>query len=134
MAWWRDGSSNQFLIGEKHVPTDRIGISKSGETTSERPLIADSMILIAGRYRVGSMRNGILPLTNNPSYCSESSCMEQPANNPTNEGGYGFGSVHPGLCLFVLGDGAVKNIANTVPERILRIYGSVNDGGSASLP
>jgi len=47
---------------------------------------------------------------------------------------YGFGSWHPMICQFVMGDGAVRSISVTTPASILNRLGIVDDGGSISLP
>ncbi len=135
MAWWQDGSSNQFLVGEKHVPTEKLGRSMSGESTDLklRALITDGMMLVAGRYRVGSIRNGLLPFTEDPNYCSEESCTDQPATT-SGTGDYGFGGPHVGIVQFLMGDGAVRNANSTLPTRFLRAFSMVNDGGPTDLP
>ena len=46
----------------------------------------------------------------------------------------GFGSWHPGVCQFVLGDGAVRALSTTTPVRILGCLGDTSDGNSVALP
>jgi prepilin-type processing-associated H-X9-DG protein len=45
----------------------------------------------------------------------------------------GFGSWHPGVCNFLLGDGSVRGIANTTGKTILKGYAAVSDGETVSL-
>ncbi|MDR1141979.1 MAG: DUF1559 domain-containing protein [Planctomycetaceae bacterium] len=47
---------------------------------------------------------------------------------------YGFGSPHPGICNFALGDGSVRGIINTVSVDILVALTDVSDGKAVSLP
>jgi len=47
------------------------------------------------------------------------------------DGRFGFGSWHPGICQFLVGDGSVKSVSNTVPQgtgSILHYMGKCNDG------
>ena len=48
--------------------------------------------------------------------------------------GMAFGSWHPGVCNFVLGDGAVRSVSVTVSLQVLSAYALVDDGESVSLP
>ena len=45
-----------------------------------------------------------------------------------------FGSVHPGVVNFLLGDGAVRSLPITTPPGILARLGTVNDGNTVTLP
>ena len=36
MAWWRDGSTNQIIMGEKHIPQGMLGRCADGGTTFDR--------------------------------------------------------------------------------------------------
>jgi hypothetical protein len=48
---------------------------------------------------------------------------------------FGFGSWHPGVCQFLIGDGAVRSISTTTPlDPILAALGDASDGVSVSLP
>jgi prepilin-type processing-associated H-X9-DG protein len=47
----------------------------------------------------------------------------------------GYGSWHPGVCNFLLGDGSVRAVGvTTAPDPILRAYSFVDDGVSVALP
>ncbi len=138
-----DGLSNQLFIGEKHIPFSRIGISKDGARLwaigagspgrDDLHLIADNMYLVAGRFRAGSCRSIALPLCSGEMYddCTGENC--QPVNANSNLGTYGFGSWHPGICQFVLGDGSVHSFEITTPTIILHKLGHCNDGYAVSL-
>jgi hypothetical protein len=45
-----------------------------------------------------------------------------------------FGSAHPGLCLFALGDASVRPIKNKTDPKILRLLCSRNDGETFRFP
>ena len=48
--------------------------------------------------------------------------------------GYSFGSYHPGVCIFLLGDCSVHNFSVTTPDRIMSMWADVSYGGSVSVP
>lgn len=65
------------------------------------------------------------------------SCTIGGANSTGNSmnGGYDFGSSHPGVCVFLIGDGSVRPVSNTTPKRdILARLVHVSDGEPVSLP
>lgn len=144
MAYWADGSSNQLVIGEKHIPQNRIGTSQFGgpTATSLMPFSADLSYLAAGNYATGSARNirangGALAGPRDfedDMYGSEYSSPRTP-DVPGTGGTYGFGSWHPGACMFLMGDGAVRTFALTVdPQNVLIPLACVNDGKAVTLP
>jgi hypothetical protein len=138
-ARWQDGLSNQLVIGEKHIPNSRLGISKLGATSSDTaPFVADHTYITSGRWAAGAARN-IYPSNAKLSSANDfSDTMVDPVK-PTSgtyrSGGYGFGSWHPGICYFLLGDGSVKSFSNTThPENVLVTLANVYDGNVVSLP
>jgi len=133
-AWVSDGLSNQLFIGEKHIPTPKIGVSKTWNYAgSDRPFMADQMYLVSGRYRAGSARGIHIPLSA-PEHHANCTDFCHPVNTgPGGDGSYGFGSWHPGICQFLVGDGAVRSLEVTTPTIILHKLGCVNDGFSVTL-
>ena len=141
-SWWQDGTSNQLVIGEKHIPTSRLGVSKLGTTdTSQepfRPYVADQTYITTARWAAGAARN---IYSASPRLCSADDFSEtatspvQPTTSLPASGGYGFGSWHPGSCLFLLGDGSARPFANsTSPEQVLRPLAHVSDGQTVVMP
>ena len=147
MAYWADGTSNQLVIGEKHVPLTRIGVSKGYTSSSPDYLFsADMTYLAAGRYASGAARNiaaGTGALSNASDFSADSfmtgSTTEyispvHPATTTTG-GTYGFGSWHPGASHFLMGDGAVLSFPLTThPTNILCPLARVNDGAVVAMP
>jgi hypothetical protein len=143
-ARMEDGTSNQFMFGEKHIPTKRLGFCGGANTTDIIRNAGDCSFLVAGglfdpgifvsssraiyfvssTFTGGTMTPYELPLANPNDY---------PDGEPRRD--YGFGSYHPGICPFVMGDGTVRGVSVTTPVvPILYSLGAVADGKSVSLP
>jgi hypothetical protein len=129
MAWWQDGSSNQFVIGEKHIPIGRLGQSRLGSSSvlANKAYTADCTYITTGRWACGAARNikTISQRLANPRDFTEDNnqCVNTGSDPDVGRrGDYGFGSWHSGVCPFLLGDGSVQGISNTTAELILRAY------------
>jgi prepilin-type N-terminal cleavage/methylation domain-containing protein len=137
-SWWQDGTSNQFVIGEKFVATGGIGKSAGSNTDNSARMFGDYIYSATGNHRsIGPVR----PIVK--SYVNETSYTVIPlANNkePTvvemlfdNERG-GFGSWHPGIVNFLIGDGSVRSFPNSTGTAILKALAMVDDGVAVSPP
>ncbi|EAQ78675.1 DUF1559 domain-containing protein [Blastopirellula marina] len=102
-----DGTSNTFMVGEKHVNLDHFGEKAYGDSPAYNGDHGQS-----NRY-TGSGRS--LARTN----------RDTSANI--------FGSYHPGICQFVFVDGSVRNVNITTSTTILGRLGARNDGEVVSL-
>jgi prepilin-type N-terminal cleavage/methylation domain-containing protein len=151
-----DGLSNQFFVGEKHIPLGRLGkcpniASFSSATAAQTRNAGDCSYLQVGYVK--SMWSGrtivtyattnsvssagitlgneyVIPLSR-PSDFSEDDGADVWANSGLIW--MGFGGWHPGICQFVLGDGAVRSASVTTSEKVLRAMALVSDGDSVSL-
>jgi hypothetical protein len=70
------------------------------------------------------------PLARSGDFEGDASSWSDP--NPVNH--YGFGGSHPGICNFCLGDGSVRSISVTTPDRTLAKLSNCNDGIPTSVP
>jgi hypothetical protein len=93
-----DGLSNTIFIGEKHLRPDEL---RKGNDTS----IYNGDNGAAIRY-------------------SNSGISKGPADSASGR----FGSWHPGVCQFVLGDGSVRALPNSINTTTFTNMGSVADG------
>jgi len=135
-----DGTSNQFLIGEKHLPISQIGKcygwnnSVGGQTGHEYFTGYDcGYQYISDNAQEFSMFRNIhaqsLPIGSGNDYLN---AMGGPFVYALTN--YHFGSPHTGVCNFVLGDGSVHGVSSTTPVRILASYANTSDGRSVSIP
>jgi hypothetical protein len=141
MAWLQDGTSNQILIGEKHIPSDRLNKCNSegaqdGSSFSDcgYQSVAQNRSNPAGRsfcsYFTGTESNitSPYPLARPQDFINGATTIR-----PINV--YGFGSWHPGMCPFLLGDGSVRAISVTIPVNpILFRLAVVDDGQTVEIP
>jgi hypothetical protein len=142
MVWWSDGTSNQIVIGEKHIPTSRLGECVSGGDGSQ---VGDCSYMSSERlgtsasartFFIGGLDYGG---KSGFTFLNTTALFPLAKGNEFSEGAawlsYGFGSAHPGVCNFMIGDGAVRGISNGTPvSPILMALGIVNDGMAVALP
>ena len=143
-AWLADGTSNQFMIGEKHIPSSVLGRcggeGKLGQWDTAEVYSGDCGYLAIGVWGVnssgrafaawgGSATGTELGLAKGPNDFSGSG---DTWFVPTHH--YNFGSSHTSVVNFVLGDGSVQAVSVTTPHAILRAFARVNDGNAVSLP
>lgn len=143
LARWEDGTSNQLIAGEKHIPPNRLGIAKGGDAgAAAQNYVADVPYIAAGRWRAAGTARNIesvgAPISRPDEHQADgiNPVVGKIAtkNNNLDVGSYGFGGPHPGICNFLLGDGSVRSISVTVPERIVVPLGDVSDGTVVQLP
>jgi type II secretory pathway pseudopilin PulG len=142
MSYWKDGTSNQLVIGEKHIPISQLGIANrdiitvGGVTDVVNGNSDVSVFRIFGtRMEYGFSRYIRHDLTNDRHYegiggvfSSDSMAIVQRRN------GYGFGSYHSGVVQFLIGDGAVRPLATTIDrDRVLVPLANTRDGRSVSV-
>ncbi len=119
MSWWVDGTSNQLIFGEKYYAPHE-----------QYTHLNDATWFWASDWRTatGSWRGfrEQWPLARSGMWENLAECHH--ARNR-------FGSWHPGICQFLLGDGSVRGISHTTPtQTILFALGNVSDGVPVSLP
>jgi prepilin-type processing-associated H-X9-DG protein len=123
-----DGTSNQIIFGEKHIPIGKIGICTSSGLTDLGD-IQDCSYLVTGNRRVSGSAAKF--------YVDASTVIgiNRPtdSNSDSRTGIYGFGSYHSGVCQFLFGDGAVRAISVTTSTQPLVNLSQVDDGQSISI-
>jgi hypothetical protein len=105
----RDGLSQTIFIGEKHVLLGSFGKGK-----------LDSSIY-NGDYPLPCSRGA------GPSFPLAKTPMDAPSASHPNDG-MGFGSYHPGVCHFLLGDGSVRAISIDIAPLTMAHLANIADG------
>jgi len=144
MSWWADGTSNQFVFGEKHVPSSLVGQCGGGVRGGDCSYLSAEHYAVASSSRtfvVGSIdpvdpNNANRFWTRNPGWEWPLQKGNEGADSPNLAlHTLGFGSAHPGVSHFLFGDGSVHGISNTTPVNpILISFALVNDGRSVAIP
>ncbi|MDO5581548.1 MAG: DUF1559 domain-containing protein [Planctomycetia bacterium] len=121
-AWWQDGTSNQIIVGEKYIPQEVIGkcwdhedstTSYWSDANSYKYETPDCTVLFTGRW--DTAWNSLTFLR------SFNAKIAASLNERSIGSAYGDGSIshwggcHPGVCNFLMGDGAVRALSNTIP-------------------
>jgi prepilin-type N-terminal cleavage/methylation domain-containing protein len=121
-----DGTSNTFLVGEKHVPQGMFGRLKVGDGSIYCGVWTTYSGRVAG---IGH------PLAKGPSDITPTVAVPRPAGStgtwrPGNDAAYAkkFGSWHTGVCQFAFGDGSVKAVSTSIDEVNLGRLAARNDG------
>ena len=135
-ARWQDGTSNQLIFGEKAIHTDKLracnlsnghhdctflaGTGANSTNHAGRVFLDWNPPPAPAAFTIGGTWRNIVP----------------PRPNPTDTQYYhSFGSWHPGICNFLLGDGSVRAVSVTTPaDPILFSLSVVSSGQSVSLP
>ena len=136
-AWMADGTSNQLVIGERHIPLDRLGQCHTTVSAAIRPENVDCSYLVAYERAAMAAFRGMYSESHTPKFrplARPSDFTEKSGSTDDSLGHYAFGSWHPGTCLFVLGDGSVRSISVSTGENILRWAANVKDGNAVTLP
>ena len=133
-SWLSDGTSNQLIFGEKHIPAANIGTcddtNRSWDCTYTH---AEGGRDSARTFNIGrpifplAAPDSMEPITRGP---SDFAGRERPRDYNL----YSFGSPHSGVCQFLLGDGAVRPISVSTSRDIMVALADVSDGKSVSLP
>ena len=128
-----DGLSNQIFIGDKHIPVGRLGLSEwvdGGWNYSDGSYLQANGWAIVGPMRLFRSSHRNIPICRPDDYgpddpkIADTNTLERP----------GFGSWHPMICQFLLGDGSVRSFSVTTPLPILEALSFVDDGVVVQLP
>ena len=146
----KDGMTHQFLFGEKHIPFDALGVCGStGQLAGDCSYLGGngdgfSPIgrSVVNNYNDRPFYRGPLRPATGLSGFNAAGATGLPLSYPNDPDatasplyGYGFGSYHPGVCIFVLGDASVLPVSVTIPPYpILVSYAIVNDGEVCEIP
>ncbi len=134
-----DGLSNTAFVGEKAVHKDRLGNPTPNE------LNGDGQYYYANAATTNSPPNGHagvaafmrrLCITNVNALDADRMIALKPTGDTTaqNQPRGRFGSWHPGISLFLLGDGSVRQVNNATSNVAMSRFGTRNDRFTFDLP
>ena len=106
-----DGTSNTFLVGEKHVRPSQFGQGGDGDNSLYSGSAYKSAHRCAGRFH---------PLAQSP--------FDPIPVTPDGNKRYNFGSYHPGVCQFAFADGSVHAIPVSIDAANLERLANREDG------
>jgi hypothetical protein len=117
-----DGTSNTFIVGEKHVRSDELGRYSSSQDDQDGVYWFTSNV--GGRnYNVA--RNIGFPLADG----AKDKRFKRGQNPPRGpHADFGFGSWHNGVVQFLRADGSVHAISVSTNVDVLQRYGNAQDG------
>jgi hypothetical protein len=134
-AWIQDGLSNQLLIGEKFIPRDMIGVcnrTSGGEATGDCSYLTSGDVrwMPSMRFTRFNCNGGNAPWDDWKGGIASVGLEAERLNirRPF------FGSSHAGACNFVLGDGSVRGLSQTINVDTFADLGNVNSGTAVSIP
>jgi prepilin-type N-terminal cleavage/methylation domain-containing protein len=120
---YTDGSSNTFIIGEKHLRISELGQWADNLEKQDGGYLYDHSgnraynVARAATHRIGRGPNDPKPGTT-------------PVQGP--DASFGFGSWHPGVLHWVRGDGSVTSTDNTISQDVLMKLAHATDGNAVS--
>jgi hypothetical protein len=131
MSAWADGTTNQLILGEKHVPSTELKNTGGTATASGLGKWDGSYLFISP-----NSPNHVCRIIHAPNDGSGTNTfgLVQKKEETGNYADLGFGSSHNGVVNFCIGDSSVRGIAITVSPTILAYLADIDDGHSATLP
>jgi hypothetical protein len=137
-----DGLSNTAFVGEKAVHKDRLGLVTAGASYGDGPYYYyGGNNTLTGN---SSTSDQVAPFMRR--LCLSGSATAAPDSgriialkptgdtNNANDPRFRFGSWHPGISLFLLGDGSVRQCNNATSSQALERFGTRNDRFTFDLP
>jgi hypothetical protein len=133
--WWSDGTSNQLIFGEKHIPAGAL----SGTSDNDMRWNAGYLVNHQGAESCNIARFVYSGTAELPSSTLFAKSPNEPATqngavDPYETGTYQLGSSHAGVVNFLTGSGSVHSISKSVSTELIFRLTYVNDGNVASLP
>ena len=126
ISWIQDGTSKQILLGEKHIPSSKLGVCDTTPPTSYKQF--DRSVAYAGDN--DDLRIGIVSgvQTGRP-FISQG---DDYSTSQTYQ--YAFGSAHTGIANFCMADGSVRSMSASTSTSVGIALCAVDDGVVVDLP
>ena len=153
-AWWQDGTSNQIIVSEKHLPLLSIGQCAFSSSSAAQPpetrlldcsylaasansgsdsqmradLAAHAFVLPPNRGGQADYWGRVIARGDVSEPATTGGRWPMDMDNPV------LGSAHPGVFNVLMGDGSVQGIPKTANPDVICLLSVVNDGAVVSLP
>jgi hypothetical protein len=136
-----DGLSNTAFIGEKAVHKDRMGVVSTSSTAQDgHYYFGASASATSNASAPGGMAYFTRRLAPYNTNGSDRIIALKPTGDTSGSGingndpNFRFGAWHPGVSLFLLGDGSVRQVSNSTSNIALQRMGTRNDRFTFDLP
>ncbi|MDR2171492.1 MAG: DUF1559 domain-containing protein [Planctomycetaceae bacterium] len=131
-SWWRDGTSNQIVVGEKFipgslidkVPSQRQEAQWDGGNINSNSTHANMNVARGVYFLLPSIKRSPYDIPDTELYTTSD-------NANTNHAV--FGGIHPATAVFLFGDGSVRGISPNINWTTIYNLGKVNDGQPVSI-
>ncbi|MCL2623320.1 MAG: DUF1559 domain-containing protein [Planctomycetaceae bacterium] len=136
MSRWADGTSNQIVFGEKHIYLGTAGqCSNQDNHNGATQFQSDCSILNVGETRTAPSFRMVRHRFAfwGADYDVMPGIVTPNIRNYAHYSNAAFGSVHTGVCNFMIGDGSIQSFSATMSPLLLSYLGCVNDGNSVSF-
>lgn len=123
--WIQDGTSKQILLGEKHIPTSKVGNCDTTPPSWKQYDISVALTSDSDDYRIGivsGVQTGRAFISQGDDY-SDSQTYQ-----------YAFGSSHSGVANFCMADGSVRSMSASTSTSVGIALCAVDDGVTVDLP
>jgi len=144
MGLWQDGTSNQFLFAEKHIPTwalTEFGDWANSWNGSYMQTFNNQAAYNIARPVAWNVGTAAAPIDNVQLFARGPNDPNTEAYNSARQsrgvnahGAETLGSSHPGVVNFLIGDGSVRAVSTTTPSRLVYDLTRVDAGVVVSLP
>ncbi len=148
MALWSDGTSNQVIFGEKYIPAHAVDSDAHYQHVRwDGPYFSCTEQMDGLYHQVGGMIHNTAdrqPIFGRSPYAfaeyatsrgdTDAGWGRGPGGNNDYWGRFTYGSNHPGISQFTLGDGSVRSFPVSLDYQMLYRWASVNDGQGVALP
>jgi hypothetical protein len=129
-AYWIDGTSNVVVIGEKYIPTHALNTEHDAYCGWDCGSQTDAGGDKGFSYVRAIHRNFSRIIVDSP---TDTYFVDKALSDHWGDA-IPFGSLHPNICNFLIGDGSVRGVNPVTAKLTLHQFADVGDGENVSWP